>query len=375
MKHSPIGASSATRWMNCPGSIRMNKDKKSTTSRFASEGTAAHDICEQALNMGIDHTEVFQNFINKKVVADDIEFTVDQEMTDAVKLYVRTVRDDCEPGTDLMVEKGFKLKHLHPDLWGTNDACVSQEFGVLRVYDFKYGKGVAVDVEENAQLMYYAVGAMESMCDCESVELIIVQPRARHKDGAVRRWMTTPETIIEFGSKLKTAALATEQPDAELASGDWCGFCPSLGSCPEVKRKNSEIAKSDFAVVDKKSLPNSESLSNEELSTILRAEDIFKKWLKAVAIEAQQRAEKGEEIPRCKMVRSVTRRKWKDEKTVGKDLHAIIGDSAYVQKPITLTQAEKYMKPLYEKEVIDEKLKATLGETRRWHNSSTRGRS
>jgi len=344
MKHSPIGASSATRWMHCPGSVRMNKDKKSTSSRFASEGTAAHTLCEMCLRSGND--PFF--YINTKIIADDIEFIVDEEMVDAVQMYVDTINADISEGTELLVENGFKLEHLHPMLWGTNDACVFQEFGVLRVYDFKYGKGIAVDAKDNSQLKYYAIGALDSMCDCVAVELVIIQPRARHADGPIRRWMTTPDEIVHFGIELKEAALETENPDAALHHGDWCGFCPSLGSCPAVKKKNMEVAKLDFAPLTNDDFAPVKELDNEDISAIMRAEDLFKKWLKAVAAEAMNRANSGQEIPRCKLVRSVTRRKWVDEKVVGRKLHELLGEDAYVNKLITLTQAEKKMKGRFE---------------------------
>lgn len=356
MKHSPLGASSSSRWMNCPGSVRRNKGRKTTTSRFASEGTAAHEICEKALRDGVSTSMIYSEYINTTVRADGIDFIVDKEMTDAVEVYVSTILTDLAQGSQLEIEKKFKLLHLHPLLWGTCDAKISQEFGLLRVYDFKYGKGVVVEVEDNPQQKYYAAGALADMCDCSEVELIIVQPRASHIDGPVRRWRTTPEYIRDFGDKLQIAALETENPEAVLNSGDWCGFCPSLGDCPEVKRKNMEIAKLDFTPTKLADFVPVKALSNQDLSSILVIENLFTKWLKAVAVEAQRRANKGETIPDCKLVRSKTNRKYINEDKAKEVLEELLGADAFEKKIVSITKAEELMKHYYKEGIIKERL-------------------
>lgn len=358
MKHSPLGASSASRWMNCPGSVRSNKGRKTPTSFPASEGTAAHEVCENALIDGVSTDMIYSEYINTTVRADGIDFMVNKEMTDAVELYVSTILTDLAQGSQLEIEKKFKLKHLHPLLWGTCDAVISQEFRLLRVYDFKYGKRTLVEVEDNPQQKYYAVGALADMCDCTEVELVIIQPRMDHPDGLVRRWRTTPAYIRDFGDQLLIAALETEEPDAVLKSGDWCGFCPSLGDCPEVERKNMEIAKLDFTPTDSKDFTPVKTLTNQDLACIMKAEGLFTKWLKAVAVEAQRRADKGETIPGCKLVRSKTNRKYIDETTAEGVLEELFGEDAFEKKIISVAKAEELRKQSYEGSAMAGKLKA-----------------
>jgi len=48
-KHSDIGASSAGRWLNCPGSVKLLQDVPRKDSVYAQSGTAQHYIAEKCL--------------------------------------------------------------------------------------------------------------------------------------------------------------------------------------------------------------------------------------------------------------------------------------------------------------------------------------
>ncbi len=43
--HAVLSASSATRWMLCPPSVRLTEHIEDQTSSFAQEGTDAHELC------------------------------------------------------------------------------------------------------------------------------------------------------------------------------------------------------------------------------------------------------------------------------------------------------------------------------------------
>ena len=49
MKHAKFGASSAYRWLGCPGSYKMSENLPSHTSSYAEEGNLAHSILDHAL--------------------------------------------------------------------------------------------------------------------------------------------------------------------------------------------------------------------------------------------------------------------------------------------------------------------------------------
>lgn len=175
--HSRIGASSMSRWSKCPASVRLSKDMPNTSSAYAEEGTRAHELAEYVLT-------------NKRWPI-NVE---SDEMLDAVQVYVDFIDTGiCYSNKDgfqsrptwMKVEEKFHLKELHPDLFGTSDCTLYfEEEKLLMVIDYKHGQGLAVEAENNPQLMYYALGAlMKTKAACSHVEMVIVQPRCFHPDG------------------------------------------------------------------------------------------------------------------------------------------------------------------------------------------------
>src|SRR3546814_17567355 len=85
---------------------------------------------------------------------------VDEEMVEAVQVFLDTIRRDYKPGDVLVVEQRFDLSSWYPGLFGKCDAVLYRpSTGELRVYDLKYGRGVPVEVERNSQELYYGIGA------------------------------------------------------------------------------------------------------------------------------------------------------------------------------------------------------------------------
>jgi hypothetical protein len=337
--HSKIGASSAHRWFNCPASVRMSEGVPNTTSVYAAEGTAAHQLGEECLLAGTDAETRIGDSI--KVKGTDFEFEVTEEMAEAVQLYLDTVRAEMQPHTKLEIEKGFHLHWIHPDAYGTNDACVSEPFGKLTVFDYKHGAGIAVDAEDNEQLMYYGVGAAKSG-DFAEVEFVIVQPRASHRDGPVRRWTIKIDQLAEWEKKLKAAIERVFAPNAELKTGDHCRFCPAAALCPALKDKAFETAKMVFAPVNVKEppvLPAPAFLSEADLKIVLDSAPIIEAWLKAVESYVFDRAMEGKKFEGYKLVNKRSSRKFADAEEVEKALKPVFGDKIY-SKPELLSVAQ-----------------------------------
>ena len=61
-KHSILSPSSSSRWLKCPGSVRLTKDMENPTSSYAEIGTEAHELCEWKLkkHLGLlnDETDI-----------------------------------------------------------------------------------------------------------------------------------------------------------------------------------------------------------------------------------------------------------------------------------------------------------------------------
>lgn len=334
--HSSVGASTAERWWNCPGSVRaVAAIPKQPDSPYAAEGTAAHELGEICLRDGLDAAQHVGEFAKN-----GIEFT--DEMAEAVQMYLDTVRFDMATydltKEDIKVEHRFHLTHIDRDAYGTNDCNLPVFLDKVVVYDYKHGQGVAVDAEENKQLMYYALGAIE-LGDYDLVEVVIVQPRAIHKDGPIRRWTITVDDLHSFAAELKTRIEATRAANAVLNCGEWCKktFCPAMATCPAVRGR---VERDAMVVFDKPiaTLPKPEDITPLTLRRLLDGMPLIEQWLKAVWAYAEQKANNGEEILGYKLVRGREgNRKWADENKV----KAVFGEECLEQVVMSPAKLEK----------------------------------
>lgn len=334
----------------------------SLPSPWADEGTVAHLVCEWGLRTGRDAVE----FVGSKaveIIKDGerrFEFEADaktkkgwtitknvievtDEMADAVQIYLDAVRFDMATFgltiNEIKIEHKFHLTSIHPDAFGTNDANIPVLFDRVIVYDYKHGKGVSVDVEENKQLMYYALGACQEG-DFNTVEIVIVQPRAG--GDPIRRWTLSVTELEKFATELKEKILATKEKDAPLNAGPWCkkSFCPAMAICPAVRGQIETDAQIAFAD-PKPVLPKPEGMSRELLGKILGSMEMLDQWLRSVESYAETLANNGETIPGFKLVKGrLGNRKWKDEAEVIRQF----GDTVIEKSVMSPAKAEKALK-------------------------------
>lgn len=266
--HSQFGASSAARLLACPGSFktgeRVNKGSRRRTAKssiYADEGTAAHLLAEMALASGKETTD----FLGQKITLShrpDEPFVVDADMADHVGVFVSHVRLLRQLGYAVTLEQVVEPAHIWTgdpsqtqdpdlpfDLYGTADAVAYHPGSKsLAVVDLKYGAGVFVSAEDNAQALYYAAGALRLYPDARGATITIVQPRCPDKSGeTVRKWITTAEYVREWCREtLKPGidrALLDDQP---LVTGAHCRFCPAILDCPEARKKAATAAAAMF---------------------------------------------------------------------------------------------------------------------------------
>lgn len=333
--HSSIGASSMYRWSVCPGSVKMSEGLHAPTSRYAAEGTCAHSLADACLAHSLDA----DTYLDHKRTAEGHEFTVDSEMAEGVQLYLDTVRGDFdkESGDQLFSEQKFDLSTVYPGLWGTNDALIwKPQSRTLKVYDFKYGAGIPVEVKRNKQLMYYALGAVMTLkLPVNTVEIHIVQPRCPHPDGPVRKEIMSAIDLLDFRSDLAMSAAATTKDGAPLKAGNHCRFCPAAGICPENAKKAHEAAALVFENVAPVTPENPKGIDYAKLGEALRLVPIVKAWAAAVDELAYAEAESGKTIPGYKLVEKRPTRQWKD-----------IADAEQQLKKLGLGETQMYPEPV-----------------------------
>jgi hypothetical protein len=307
-EHSRIGASSYSRWGNCPGSVALSESVPKETSRYAAEGHVAHRVADILLT---SNKSVFGAVFHDE----GFTFTVDQDMLDAVNVYVHEVNARRKRGDTLLVEHKFHLKSLHPDLFGTADAVLWwPKDKHLTVMDYKHGAGVAVEVDDNKQLMYYALGALMTCgFNARSVTIVIVQPRCPHPDGPVRQYTFEAVDLLDFAAQLVEDAKATEAPDAPLKVGPWCRWCPAAGFCPAQAKHAQALAKVAFDAPAKSVVPPApNALTSVQIADVLEKLPILEAWIKSVREYAYTEAEAGRAPPRHKLVAKVAHRKFKE---------------------------------------------------------------
>lgn len=329
LKHSNVGASSCERWWNCPGSVALIETlPPQPESEYANEGSDAHELAEKCLRSGKDALDFLGGLGSHG-------FTWDEEMCEHVQVYLNTIRMDMElydcKKEDLVIEQRFHLKHIDEGAFGTADAVLRVFLKFAIVYDFKYGKGVAVNAEENKQEMYYGVGAALDG-DFEEYVLVIVQPRAHHKEGPIRRFTVSKEQLDIFAVELGQKIEKTREKDAPLCAGPWCRktFCAAMAVCPAVKKQVEKVAGEVFESVKQVELPNPETMPDAYLKRALDLADTLTEWIKAVKTYAFNRAVSGDSVLGYKLVRGKPgNRKWADEKEVESLFELEYGDKIY----------------------------------------------
>lgn len=343
-EHAVLGASSSHRWMACPGSVRLSEGLPDHESEYAREGSAAHALAETILRG--------ETVALGAPVPGHPDFEITDEMLEAVEVFVEYVREQAR-GNELFIEQTFDLDPLKPPapMFGTADAVVwDEENSHLHVIDYKHGQGVAVDADENSQLMYYALGAVvELRRRPAKVTVTIVQPRGFHPAGPVRSWSFTWDDLKDFKDELFTAAERTQDEDAPLEVGDHCRFCKALPTCPAQAANAVEVAQTEFDVIEETegaALPAPADLDTEQLLVVLRAGDYVMDWIRAVHEHAIHLLDTGHEVPGWKLVEGRSHRRWSDEEAAAKYLQGkgLKKNERYKMKLISPAQAERTLK-------------------------------
>jgi len=331
--HAQLSPSSAMRWMSCPGSVRMCEGIPDTSSDASLEGTMMHTVSAHCLTRGTDAA----GYVG--VTDPETGLILQAEQAEAIQEYVDTVRDIVvTTGGALLVEQRLSIWHMtgEEDAHGTADAVI-MTMDELIVIDAKFGRGVAVEAEENPQLMMYAAAAYvehELAYDFKRVRMMIVQPRL----NASPEWTTTVQGLKNFMAEVQFCAELTRQFDAPLVpSAKGCQWCRAKATCPAI----TERIMDDFDTV----VP--ETADERDLARIMANADMIEKWVKAVRAEVERRLLAGEPVRGYKLVQGKKgNRQWADpdEAEATLKLMRVKHDQMYDYKLASPTSIEKLAK-------------------------------
>ena len=336
IKHALLGASSAARWIACTPSAQATANLPDKETKYASEGTQAHELCEKALRYKLAKWEAGIPF---DLLSDWAQQSMPTEMFNAVCRYTSFIHDlwvgfPCRPG--VFIEQEVDVSRWVPQGFGTCD-CLLIGGGLLHIIDFKYGQGVPVNPEHNPQLMYYALGAyalFEGIEEVSTVRLSIVQPRMQEEPQS---WVVSLADLLTWAREvLQPAAEMAWKGKGEFCTGPHCRFCKAHPACRAWKDKYGPLAGFE-------PYPEPATLSDEELGERLQKLEGLAAYARDLEEYAQQALMEGRALPGWKLVQGRSTRKWTDQDAAFQQMQADGIDEAmlYTRTPITLTVAEK----------------------------------
>lgn len=320
-QHAKLSASSADRWIHCPGSIKLSEQAppKGDTV-YTMEGTDAHILAD----LRVHSIVLGEKLKRKENVFIKGSAYYSEEMSDAADVYANFIQElfqTAGKGAELMTEQRLDMTRWIPDGFGTADCCILGD-DILYVCDFKYGKGVPVNAIDNPQIRLYGLGAIDlftGIYDFSKVSLNIIQPRL----GSISCENLSVQDLLKWGEDVvKPQAEKAMAGSDEFAAGEWCRFCPCSPICREQAKVRTEIAKYDFA--------DETLMTPAEITEVLKIADPCIKWLNAVKEYALTRALAGETFEGWKVVEGRSTRQYADELLVKQALNAAGFDDALI---------------------------------------------
>lgn len=335
MAHALLGPSSAARWIACPPSVKLCEQFEDVESEYAKEGSLAHEIAELKVRKLIDPGLTSRKFTAamKKLKEKELYQEEMQGYTDEYVEFIQEQMYSHLVTPHIAVEQRVDFSQYVPDGFGTAD-CILIANDTLHIIDFKYGKRVPVSVENNAQLLLYALGAYlayDMIFPIEHIKMSIVQPRLNNIDT----WECSLDYLLEFAKIAQEKATMALKGEGDFNCGEHCKFCKAKAVCRERANVNLELAKYEFKAADQ--------LTLEEIGQILEKAKDLAKWADDLKDYALSESLKGNEVPGWKAVNGRGSRSFTNTDEAIKVLvnNGIAEELLFERKYLTLAQMEK----------------------------------
>jgi hypothetical protein len=203
----------------------------------------AHHVAARALASGVVPS------VGTHFELDGRAWIVDEDMHDGAVEWADAMGPGC------VVEEPVHIPRVHAECWGTPDGWrytpgPTNETSVLRVGDYKYGHRY-VDPFENLQVgVGYVIGVasrlgLSSGDDSTVVEVVIVQPRAFHRDGPVQIWRTTLFKLNTLLKRVRDAVELAASANPPTQTGGHCRDCKARHICNTLRTSAAAIV--DFS--------------------------------------------------------------------------------------------------------------------------------
>lgn len=344
LEHSPLGGSSAARFMACAGSFQLHRDQlengefEDVPSEYAALGVAAHALAAKCLE---ENAEPYE-FIGEDFGDGPTPYRAGWEgeiSLDAVQVYFnecRAILDAADGKGATLIETTIHLPEIHPLLKGTVDFGWWSKTKGIFLRDYKNGEGVGVSAVNNVQLLYYAslmLLASPYLRDNAPrdlpVNLGIVQPNFYGLYEAPEVWETTAGFVMDWFQnellpRMNDLVATRDVSDADFISGTHCQFCPVMLECPTMQRAYEAYAagSEDFVTM----------LTNEEIDKLYAMREDARRFMKALESTAHARMVAGATIKSAKLVEKQVARVWKPGGTAA--IQAAFGEKAWAPRKV-----------------------------------------
>ena len=326
--HALLSASSSHRWLNCPPSARLCENYDDKGSDFAAEGTDAHALCEFRLQeaLGIEAVNPIENLTWYN---EDMENCAASYASYIMEIVQRLKDSNADPV--VLIEQHLDYSKFVREGFGTGD-CIIIADGELHIIDYKHGRGVLVEAENNPQMQLYALGALEifdGIYDIDTVVMTIFQPRREN----ISTFSLSKEELYTWAENtLKPIADLAYNGEGQYNCGEWCQFCKAKTDCRKRAEVNMSLAKYDFI--------DPPLLTDEEIEDVLSKVDNLVSWANDVKEFAFQAAMSGKAWKGWKLVEGRAVRKYVNEDAVAVTVSEA-GYDPYEKKLLGLTEMQK----------------------------------
>lgn len=336
--HALLGPSSAYMWMACTPSARLAEGMADTGSEYAREGTLAHRLGELLLRERWEGQDITEELA--AVQADPLYTATMGELIDGYVAFIEERMAEAKarcPDPRIFIEQLVHLEEYIPESFGTTDVTILAD-GLMDVVDLKFGAGIPVDAEGNAQMRIYALGsylALSWAYQIDTVRMTIYQPRLDRISTAT---MALKDLLAWAEDELKPKAALAWAGEGDFNPGPaQCRWCKVAATCRARADYQLEIAAQDFA-------PPA-TLSPEEIAGILARLPDLRSWVQQVETYALDAAVNGgQTFPGFKVVAGRSTRKYGDEEAIAKALRKAGFKVAEIYKPkelLGITAMEK----------------------------------